>query len=48
MAEDIEVADFEDCLLDFMDLKFSMSLEDNSAKEVILLLINKFRSEIPY
>ena len=34
IAEDIELSDFEDCLLDFMDLKFSMSLEDNSAKEV--------------
>ena len=34
IAEDIELIDFEDCLLDFMDLKFSMSLEDNSAKEV--------------
>ncbi len=35
MAEDIEVSDFEECLLDFMDLKFNMMLEDNSAKEVL-------------
>lgn len=34
MAEDIELNDFEECLLDFMDYNFNMMLEDNSAKEV--------------
>jgi hypothetical protein len=34
VAEDIELQDFEECLLDFMDMKFCMELEDNSAKEV--------------
>ena len=34
MAEDIELNDFEECLLDFMDYNFNIMLEDNSAKEV--------------
>ena len=35
VAEEIELEDFEECLLDFMEMKFSMELEDNSAKEVL-------------
>ena len=34
MTEGIELIDFEDTLLDFMEKKFSMYLEDNSAKEI--------------
>jgi len=34
VAEEIERDDIEECLLDFMDLKFNMVIEDNSAKEV--------------
>ena len=35
MADEIEVSDFEDCLLDFMDMQFNIMIEDNSAKEVL-------------
>ncbi len=35
VADEIELEDFEECLLDFMEMKFSMELEDNSAKEVL-------------
>ena len=45
MSEDIELLDFEDCLLDFMDEKFSMSLEDNSAKEIGAALM-KVRAQL--
>jgi len=34
VADEIELTDFEDCLLDFMDMQFNMMIEDNSAKEV--------------
>ena len=37
VAEDIELQDFEECLLDFMDMKFCLELEDNSAKEVTMI-----------
>ena len=45
VAEDIELEDFEDCLLDFMDLKFNMCIEDNSAKEIGAALM-KIRSQL--
>ena len=45
MAEDIELSDFEDCLLDFMDEKFSMMLEDNSVKEIGTALL-KVRGQL--
>ena len=45
MAEDIELIDFEDCLLDFMDEKFSMKIEDNSAIEIGAALM-KVRAQL--
>ena len=45
LAEDIEVNDFEECILDFMDEKFNMMLEDNSAKEIGSFLL-KIRGEL--
>jgi hypothetical protein len=35
MADEVEVSDFEDCLIDFMEDNFNVLIEDNSAKEVI-------------
>ncbi len=45
VAEDIERDDFEECLLDFMDMKFNMMIEDNSAKEIANALV-KIRKEL--
>lgn len=35
VAEEIDISDFEDCLMDFMEFNFNVVLEDNSAKDVI-------------
>ena len=45
VAEDMERTDLEECLLDFMDLKFNMMLEDNSAREIANALM-KIRGEL--
>ena len=37
VADEIDITDFEDCLLDFMDMQFNMMIEDNSAKDVSAL-----------
>ena len=36
VADEIDVYDFEDCLIDYMEYNFSLIISDNSAKEVIL------------
>ena len=38
VADEIELEDFEDCLVDFMLDNFNVMIEDNSAKEVKILL----------
>ena len=45
VAEDMERTDLEECLLDYMDLKFNMTLEDNSAREIANALM-KIRGEL--
>ena len=45
VAEDMDRMDLEECLLDFMDLKFNMMIEDNSAKEIANALM-KIRAEL--
>ena len=45
MADDLELSDFEECLLDFMDMKFSMEIGDNSAKEIGSALL-KIRAQL--
>eukprot|EP00347_Sterkiella_histriomuscorum_P016398 403353341 len=34
LSQEVELEDYEDCLLDFMELNFNMVIEDNSAKEI--------------
>ena len=45
VAEDMERSDLEECLLDYMDQKFNMMLEDNSAREIANALM-KIRGEL--
>ncbi len=39
VADDIGRDDIEECLLDFMDMKFNIMIEDNSAKEIANALV---------
>ncbi|CDW84991.1 UNKNOWN [Stylonychia lemnae] len=45
LAQDVELEDFEDCILDFMEINFSMMIEDNSAKEIGAAMM-KIRREL--
>ena len=45
VAEDMDRTDLEECLLDFIDLKFNIMIEDNSAKEIANALM-KIRGEL--
>ena len=45
VAEDMDRTDLEECLLDFMDLKFNIMIEDNSAKEIANALM-RIRGEL--
>ena len=45
MNEDVITTDLEDCLIDFMEDNFNVLLEDNSAKEIAIILL-RVRSEL--
>ena len=45
VADDMTDLDLEECLLDFIDMKFNMMIEDNSAKEIARALM-KIRGEL--
>lgn len=40
MANEVDVDDFENFLIDYMEYSFNLLIEDNSAKEVNYMLIN--------